>query len=115
MEREPLSGPLRGILCKLGAVLGFICMSIILKVTADEVPPGEQVFFRSFFAIPITLVWLAARGDLRTGLRVASRLGHVWRGVAGGTLAMGGLTFAGGLGILPLPEATAIGYAAPPC
>ncbi len=110
MEREPLSGPLRGILCKLGAVLGFICMSIILKVTADEVPPGEQVFFRSFFAIPITLVWLAARGDLRTGLRVASRLGHVWRGVAG-TLAMG-LTFAG-LGILPLPEATAIGYAAP--
>jgi drug/metabolite transporter (DMT)-like permease len=110
MEREPLSGPLRGILCKLGAVLGFICMSIILKVTADEVPPGEQVFFRSFFAIPITLVWLAARGDLRTGLRVASRLGHVWRGVAG-TLAMG-LSFAG-LGILPLPEATAIGYAAP--
>jgi len=85
-------------------------MSIILKVTADEVPPGEQVFFRSFFAIPITLVWLAARGDLRTGLRVASRLGHVWRGVAG-TLAMG-LSFAG-LGILPLPEATAIGYAAP--
>ena len=63
MEREPLSGPLRGILCKLGAVLGFICMSIILKLTADEVPPGEQVFFRSFFAIPITLVWLAARGD----------------------------------------------------
>lgn len=110
MKREPLSGPLRGILCKLGAVVGFICMSIILKITADEVPPGEQVFFRSFFAIPITLVWLAARGELRTGLRVASRMGHIWRGVAG-TVAMG-FSFAG-LGILPLPEATAIGYAAP--
>jgi drug/metabolite transporter (DMT)-like permease len=37
-------------------------------------------------------------------------LGHVWRGFAG-TLAMG-LGFAG-LAFLPLPEVTAIGYAAP--
>ena len=37
-------------------------------------------------------------------------MGHVWRGVVG-TCAMG-LGFAG-LGFLPLPEVTAIGYAAP--
>lgn len=110
MTREPLSGPLLGILFKLGAVTGFICMSAILKMTAEEVPTGEQVFFRSVFAIPITLMWLALRGDLRTGLKVASPIGHVWRGVAG-TIAMGAM-FAG-IGILPLPEATAISFATP--
>jgi drug/metabolite transporter (DMT)-like permease len=110
MTREPLSSPLIGILFKLGAVAGFIAMSAILKMTADEVPTGQQVFFRSLFAIPITLVWLTFRGGLRTGLKVASPIGHIWRGVAG-TIAMG-LMFAG-VGILPLPEATAISFATP--
>jgi drug/metabolite transporter (DMT)-like permease len=47
---------------------------------------------------------------LHTGLRTANPMGHVWRGLVG-TAAMG-LGFAG-LGLLPLPEVTAIGYAAP--
>ncbi|PCD78019.1 DMT family transporter [Pseudothioclava arenosa] len=105
-----MSDTARGILFKIGSVALFVAMSAILKATAGEVPPGEQVFFRSLFAIPITLVWLASRGDLRHGLKVASPMGHVWRGLIG-TCAMG-LMFAG-IGILPLPEATAIGYAAP--
>lgn len=110
MTRETPSGPFLGILFKLGAVACFIGMSAILKLTADEIPTGQQVFFRSFFAIPITLIWLTMRGDLRTGLKVASPIGHVWRGVAG-TIAMGAM-FAG-IGILPLPEATAISFATP--
>jgi drug/metabolite transporter (DMT)-like permease len=44
------------------------------------------------------------------GLRTQNPLGHLWRGFAG-TTAMG-LGFAG-LALLPLPEVTAIGYAAP--
>jgi drug/metabolite transporter (DMT)-like permease len=68
------------------------------------------VFFRSAFAIPVIVVWLALRGDLRTGFTAKNPIGHVWRGLMG-TLAMG-LGFAG-LGYLPLPEVTAIGYAAP--
>ncbi|MEO1138268.1 MAG: DMT family transporter [Pseudomonadota bacterium] len=102
--------PLKGILLKLCAVMLFIAMSSLIKATADDVPPGEAVFFRSFFAIPVILVWLALRGEMRTGLRVESRMGHFWRGVVG-TTAMG-LMFAG-LGLLPLPEVTALGYAAP--
>jgi drug/metabolite transporter (DMT)-like permease len=43
-------------------------------------------------------------------LKVASPIGHFWRGFVG-TTAMG-LSFAG-LGLLPLPEVTAISYAAP--
>lgn len=110
MARAPLTGTALGILLKLSAVACFIAMSALLKITADEVPAGEMVFFRSFFAIPITLIWLLTRGELSTGLRVASPMGHVWRGVIG-TSAMG-LMFTG-IGLLPLPEVTAIGYAAP--
>lgn len=102
--------PLRGIALKLGSVLVFIVMSSMIKATADHVPAGQAVFFRSAFAIPVIVLWLALRRELATGLRAVHPMGHVWRGFAG-TCAMG-LGFAG-LGYLPLPEVTAIGYAAP--
>ena len=102
--------PLRGIALKLGSVLVFIVMVSMIKATADHVPAGQSVFFRSAFAIPVIVVWLLMRRELSTGLRAVSPMGHVWRGFAG-TCAMG-LGFAG-LAYLPLPEVTAIGYAAP--
>jgi drug/metabolite transporter (DMT)-like permease len=74
------------------------------------VPAGQAVFFRSFFAFPMIILWLWQRGDLRHGLKPSNLMGHVWRGIFG-TTAMG-LTF-GGLSLLPLPEVTAIGYATP--
>ena len=100
--------PLRGIMFKLGSVLIFIVMSSLIK--AAGMPAGQSVFFRSFFAIPVILGWLAWRGELATGFQVTNPMGHFWRGFAG-TSAMG-LGFAG-LAYLPLPEVTAIGYAAP--
>ncbi len=102
--------PLRGIGLKVASVLIFIVMSSMIKATADTIPPGEAVFFRSLLAMPVILVWLASRRELATGLRARNPLGHVWRGLMG-TCAMG-CGFAG-LGYLPLPEVTAIGYAAP--
>ena len=100
--------PLRGIALKLGSVAVFSAMAALIK--AIPVPPGEAVFFRSLFACPVILVWLLWQGNLVPGLRTDDPLGHVWRGLVG-TTAMG-LGFAG-LGLLPLPEVTAIGYAAP--
>jgi drug/metabolite transporter (DMT)-like permease len=102
--------PLRGIALKIGSVLVFIVMASLIKMTAQHVPPGQAVFFRSFFAIPVIVAWLALRRELATGFRAAKPIGHFWRGFVG-TLAMG-LGFAG-LAYLPLPEVTAIGYAAP--
>jgi drug/metabolite transporter (DMT)-like permease len=102
--------PLHGILYKLASVLVFIVMAAMIKTTAPHVPAGEVVFFRSLFAIPVIVVWLALRRELATGLKTSNPMGHLWRGVAG-TIAMG-LGFAG-LGYLPLPDVTAIGYAAP--
>ena len=105
-----MSSPLRGILFKLLSVALFVVMASLVKASAPHVPPGQAVFFRSFFALPVIFAWLALRGDLRDGLRTERPISHVWRGLIG-TTAMG-LTFAG-LGLLPLPEVTAIGYAAP--
>jgi drug/metabolite transporter (DMT)-like permease len=109
-KKEIPMRPLRGILLKLVSVLIFIVMASMIKTTAAAVPAGQTVFFRSFFAIPVIVVWLAMRGEIATGFKAAKPMGHLWRGVVG-TSAMG-LGFAG-LGYLPLPEVTAIGYAAP--
>ncbi|SIS87548.1 DMT family transporter [Phaeovulum vinaykumarii] len=102
--------PSRAILFKLVSVSAFAAMAALIKAASGRVPPGEAVFFRSAFAIPVILIWLAASRGLATGLKVSNPLGHFWRGFVG-TAAMG-LGFAG-LGLLPLPEVTAIGYAAP--
>jgi drug/metabolite transporter (DMT)-like permease len=102
--------PLRGILLKLGSVVVFIVMASLIKAVADRIPPGQTVFFRSFLALPVILAWLVIRKELRSGIKVVNPMGHLWRGVVG-TTAMG-LGFAG-IAYLPLPEVTAIGYAAP--
>lgn len=95
---------------KVMAVFLFTIMAAMIKSTSDAVPPGQQVFFRSCFAIPVILIWLAQRGELRNGLVTRNPMGHFWRGLFG-TCGMG-FTFAG-LGLLPLPEVTAIGFGTP--
>lgn len=111
MKIEDFSArPGLGVLLKVMAIFLFTCMSAMIKAVSDDVPAGEAVFFRSFFAIPVILVWLAQRGQLSVGLIPVSPMGHFWRGVFG-TTGMG-LTFFG-LGLLPLPEVTAIGFATP--
>ena len=102
--------PFRGIALKLASVLLFIIMASLIKATAARIPAGEAVFFRSFFAMPVIVGWLLVRHDMSTGLRAVSPIGHVLRGVAG--VAAMGTSFAA-LGLLPLPEVTAIGFVAP--
>jgi drug/metabolite transporter (DMT)-like permease len=102
--------PLRGIFLKVASVAVFMAMAGLIKAASDAVPPGQAVFFRSTFAVPVILVWLVATRGLGVGLATRNPLGHFWRGLMG-TAAMG-FGFAG-LGLLPLPEVTAIGYAAP--
>lgn len=102
--------PLKGIAYKLIAVICFIGMSSLIKASTPHVPPGEAVFFRSIFALPIIFGWLAARGDLSTGMKVANPMAHVWRGFIG-TTSMG-CGFAA-LAFLPLPEVTALNYTMP--
>lgn len=102
--------PIRAITLKIIAVFLFMVMAALIKVAMQTVPPGQAVFFRSSFAIPIILLWLWHRGDLREGLIPNNLTGHFWRGLFGTSAMI--LTF-GGLALIPLPEATAIGYATP--
>lgn len=102
---------MKGIAFKLGQVAMFTLMAALIKwAAARGVPPGETVFFRSFFAAPVIIGWLAMRRELATGLKTQNPIGHFWRGLVG-TMAMGCMFT--GLALLPLPEVTAIGYAAP--
>lgn len=100
----------RAIGLKVTSVLLFVLMASLVKAASDEVPPGQAVFFRSLFAMPVILGWIIARRELRTALKTTNTLGHVWRGLIG-TSAMA-MSFAG-LAILPLYEVKAIQYAMP--
>ena len=102
--------PTRGIGLKILSVAVFMAMSTCIKVVSIDIPTGEIVFFRSFFAMPVILAWLWWRHDIRAGLATANPMGHLWRGLVGGT-AMA-LSFTA-LGLLPLPEVTAIGFGTP--
>ena len=95
---------------KLGAVVCFILMATMVKIASETVPTGQIVFFRSFCALPIILVWITLRGELRTGLKTDNLIGHLWRGLVG-TMGMT-LGFLA-LGLLPLSEVKAIQYAQP--
>lgn len=102
--------PVRGILLKVISVIVFVTMFGFIKATAPDIPAGEAVFFRSFFAMPVLIVWLMLRGEFPHKLKANDPLSHFWRGLMG-TCAMSSGFVA--IGLLPLPEVVAIGYAAP--
>ena len=101
--------PLLGISLKVGAVCCFMAMYTMVKL-AGQVPAGEIVFFRSFFALIPVLIWVFWQGNGFADFRTDDLKGHIWRGTIGVTSM--GLGFYG-LTILPLPEAVVIGYAMP--
>jgi drug/metabolite transporter (DMT)-like permease len=101
--------PLTGIAFKVASVAIFVAMSALIKA-AGQLPAGQIVFFRSFFAMLPILVFLAWRGDLWTAFHTKRPLSHVARGLVG-VAAMGLSFFA--LTRLPLPEAITLNYAQP--
>jgi drug/metabolite transporter (DMT)-like permease len=103
------SNPLVGIGLKIISVAIFVAMSAFIK-GAGQIPAGQIVFFRSFFAILPVIVYLAYQGELRSAVHTKRPMGHILRGVIGVT-SMGATFFA--LTRLPLPEAITINYAQP--
>lgn len=101
---------LRGIVLKILSVFVFVVMSALVKKACQTFPIGEVVFCRSFFALPLILAWMARQGLLPFGLATQRPGGHLLRGV----VSAGGMIFGFlGLSLLPLPDATAIGFAMP--
>jgi drug/metabolite transporter (DMT)-like permease len=102
-------GALTAITLKVVSVAIFVAMSSLIKAAGD-VPAGEIVFFRSFFAIFPILFFLGAKHELRTAFSTARPMGHVARGVVG--VCSMALTFFA-LTRLPLPDAITLNYAQP--
>lgn len=101
--------PLFGIMLKIISVSSFMVMSACIKASG-QVPTGQIVFYRSFFAvIPIALLLLWQK-ELRTAFHTKHPLSHVLRGVVGVTSMMLGFF---GLTRLPLPDAITLHYAQP--
>jgi len=99
-----------GIVLKVLATLLFSIMSALIKVTGTVYPVSELVFFRSLFALPILILYLAWRGQFPNSIYTERIGGHIGRGIAG-SCGMFSSFFA--LQLLPLPDATALGFAAP--
>lgn len=101
--------PLTAIALKTMSVAIFVAMQSFIKAAGD-VPAGQIVFFRSFFAVLPLLAFMAWHRELATAWKTTRPVGHFWRGLVG-TIAMGLGFFA--LTRLPLPEAIALNYAQP--
>ena len=101
--------PFRGIAYKLAAIFFFSIMAALIKASSDDVPTGEAVFFRSFFALPVILVWLMAQGNILDGIKTQKPMFHVIRSLVGGSAMAFGFA---ALGLLPLPEVEVLGYLA---
>ena len=101
---------IRGIALKVTAVSIFTFMMALIKATSQEVPTGQQVFFRAFFTLLVVIGWLSIRGDFPKALRTSNILDHTWRGLAGAA-SMSLRFFA--LGVLSFPEVAALGFTTP--
>ncbi|RST31058.1 DMT family transporter [Sphingomonas ginkgonis] len=100
----------RGILCRLGAVVGFSFMSAMLKLASLRgMNAPELVFWRSTFSLPVVLAWVLRRYSLEI-LRPNNVMAHVSRSAIG--LASMTATFQA-LILLPLGDATTINFTAP--
>lgn len=103
-------GPLFGIALKIAATFAFGVMGLLVKVLGDGYHAGQIIFFRAFFALVPVFALLYWQGGTIASLATTRPGAHALRSGAG-TMAM----FFGfsALLLLPLADATAIGFAAP--
>jgi drug/metabolite transporter (DMT)-like permease len=102
--------PLLGIALKIISTLAFTVMATLIKLLSDRYPTGELTFFRSFFALIPVFIWVGGRGRLPGVFKTTNIRGHLFRSLAGAASMFCGFT---ALSLLPIADATAIGYAAP--
>lgn len=99
-----------GVLFKLASTIAFAFMLTLIKLVSGRVPPGEMLFFRSFFGIVPVVVYLVALGVFPASLATMRPLGHVRRSIVGTASMFSWFT---AVTYLPLPDATAISYSGP--
>jgi drug/metabolite transporter (DMT)-like permease len=101
--------PLLGIALKIASTIAFTAMSTLIKLVSDRYPVGEIVFFRSALALVPVATWVGWR-EFPYIFRTSRFGGHVVRSVAGSASMFCSFS---ALSLLPIADATAIGYASP--
>lgn len=105
-----LEGITGGILLRILAAGSFSLMSGLMKLAAESgVSAPEMVFYRAIFGLPVVLIWVMA-GPGIGAITTRRPLMHLWRCALGVT---GILCLFQGLSLLPLAEATTLGFTAP--
>jgi len=105
-----LEGITGGILLRVLAAGSFSLMSGLMKLAAEAgVSAPEMVFYRAIFGLPVVLVWVLA-GPGIGAITTQRPLMHLWRCALGVT---GILCLFQALSLLPLAEATTLGFTAP--
>lgn len=101
---------LYGVVLKLVSTFVFALMLVAVKYLGERVPPGEVVFFRSFFGAVPVLLMVAWQHKFIDAFRTPRPVGHVLRSFFGVSSMM--LGFAA-YQRMPIADAVAIGYASP--
>jgi len=103
-----LPAPMRGGLLALASAAGFATMSILIRHVSHSLHAFEIVFLRSLLGLLFMMPWLMRVG---THVLATERLGlYLWRGVIG----VGGmLTSFTAFTLIPITQATALGFTAP--
>jgi drug/metabolite transporter (DMT)-like permease len=110
MDPSQNARPYLGIALKVASTIAFTGMATLVKLASERYPIGELIFFRSFFAIIPVFIWVGYRGELPTVFHTRHIGQHLIRSLAGASAMFCGFT---ALAMLPIADATAIGYAAP--
>ncbi len=102
--------PMLGLACRLGAMATLGIMFALVKIAGNHgIHVVESLFWRQAAGLPVVLLWLWSMGGLRS-IRTNRPMMHAVRMVLG--LSGMALNFTAML-ILPMAEATTIGFATP--
>jgi drug/metabolite transporter (DMT)-like permease len=102
--------PMLGLACRLGAMATLGIMFALVKIAGNHgIHVVESLFWRQAAGLPVVLIWLWSMGGLRS-IRTNRPMMHGVRmllGLSGMTLNFSAML------ILPMAEATTIGFATP--
>lgn len=103
--------PLLALVIRLGAIASLATMSMLIKLNSESgVALLEILFWRQALAVPVVLAWVWMMQRSFASLATKRPGAHAKRGVYG---LIGMVLNFGGVILLPLAEATTMGFTAP--
>lgn len=102
--------PLLGIGYKVASVFLFVIMMAMVKYLDEKVPLGQTIFFRALIGLSAVMLVYYLRSEFSLSFRIESVRSHFgWALSCAGAMTL----WFTALTLIPLPEATAIGFVVP--